>query len=198
MFCYNCGAKLREDEKFCYKCGTRVRERTAAPRMAAFPGMESESVAEEKPAGPPVYSPEALEAATEGSWGENMPSVPNQYNYPGSPEEYFMEVLRDAFPGKTVRKEEVEYQSPSIWIKGPDKKFHEQPGKKTPACIFTIQQNGRILLAVELLSVSSKNFKQNQKSFADKGIPYIRFYHDVPGWWNTRAYVTQRALAAAK
>ena len=25
MFCYNCGAKLEDDEKFCYNCGAPVR-----------------------------------------------------------------------------------------------------------------------------------------------------------------------------
>ena len=31
MFCYNCGAKLEDDEKFCYNCGAPVRSRNAKP-----------------------------------------------------------------------------------------------------------------------------------------------------------------------
>jgi hypothetical protein len=25
-----------------------------------------------------------------------------------------------------------------------------------------------------------------------QGIPYLRFYYDHDGWWNTRSYVTRR------
>ena len=31
---------------------------------------------------------------------------------------------------------------------------------------------------------------------AAAAIPYLRFYHNHDGWWNTRAYVTQRVRGA--
>ncbi len=190
MFCYNCGAKLKDDERFCYKCGTRVRDRiNTASESGQSETQWFENASSE-------VTEETLAEATIGSCGEEMPSELNQYNYNGSPQAYFLEVLTEAFPEYTVRKDEIFYQSPMQLVLDYGGKYHRESGPSTPAYLYTVRDDETVLLAVEVLSLYSKSRKTNRHSFEGQGIPYIRFYYDADGWWNTKSYVTQRAILA--
>ena len=111
------------------------------------------------------------------SWGPMMPDEENQYNYPGSYVEYFAHVFREDFPGYRVT--------------------HEQPAKRR-ATVFTFwSAAGAKALVVELLPESSEAKKLRNECRA-MDIPYLRFYYDHEGWWNTRAYVDQRVRGALR
>ena len=44
----------------------------------------------------------------------------------------------------------------------------------------------------------SENSEANKlrASCRAQGLPYVRFYYDHDGWWNTRSYVAGRTRAA--
>ena len=48
---------------------------------------------------------------------------------------------------------------------------------------------------IAMLGQSSAAYKIRRDCLR-QGIPYLRYYYDHEGWWNTRAYVTQRTRAA--
>ena len=50
-------------------------------------------------------------------------------------------------------------------------------------------------LIVELLPQRSSVYKL-RRDCATMGIPYLRYYYDHEGWWNTYSYVTERTRAA--
>ena len=60
---------------------------------------------------------------------------------------------------------------------------------------FTFLEGGKKVLVVELLSRKS-NAKRIRALCRQQGIPYLRFYYDYDGWWNTRAYVVGRVNKA--
>jgi len=111
------------------------------------------------------------------SWGPALPGEENQYNYPGSYVEYFAHVFREDFPEYRVT--------------------HEQAAKRK-ATVFTFwSAAGSKALVVELMPESSEA-KKLRNECANLGIPYLRFYYDHEGWWNTRAYVDQRVRGALR
>ena len=108
------------------------------------------------------------------SWGEFMPDEPNQYNYPGDYQAYFADIFRTEFADCTV----------------------DMSGYETrPATVFTLYKNGRRALVVELLSKSS-SAQKIRRDCRLSGTPYLRFYYNYHGWWNTRSYVVRRCRAA--
>ncbi|MBO4418659.1 MAG: hypothetical protein J5789_02395 [Oscillospiraceae bacterium] len=119
------------------------------------------------------------EPAAEGpsgfSWGERMPDEPNQYNYHGSFREYFEDIFQRDF---------AEYQV-----------SRQENSRSSGACAYTFTQGAETLLAVELLSRRNDVYKL-RNDCRKQGIPYLRFYYDVDGWWNTRAYVIDRVSKA--
>ena len=122
---------------------------------------------------------EACPAAEEGgpsgfSWGPVMPAEENQYNFDGNYLQYFDHVFADDFPGYS---------------------FDRQPGYGGNTTVYTFADGGRIVLVVELLSRKSSPVKLRQ-SCRQQGIPYLRFYYDYDGWWNTRAYIDERVKKA--
>lgn len=114
--------------------------------------------------------------ATSGvSWGELKPNEPNQYNYYGTFWEYFEDIFHDEFGEYTVtRKENPRARSVYTYY------FSKGDGTK---------------LVVELLAKRNEVYKVRDDC-RRQGIPYLRFYYDVEGWWNTRAYVTDRIRKA--
>lgn len=108
------------------------------------------------------------------SWGPTMPAEDNQYSYQGSYIDYFMNIFRYEFP---------EYQ------------INCQPSANMQYVLITFTRNYETALVVELLSKSSavKKWRNNCKR---TGTPYLRFYHNVEGWWNTRSYVITRTKNA--
>ena len=114
--------------------------------------------------------PEPVQSASGFSWGENMPAEENQFNSGLPYYQYFDKVLREGFPGYEIRGESV---------------------KDGAAAIFTFTQGGRDALVVEVMSDSSEAQKV-RRSCQAAGTPYLRFYHNHDGWWNTKAYVLSR------
>lgn len=108
------------------------------------------------------------------SWGPEMPDEENQYNFKGTYKEYFESIFKSEFS---------EY-----YIESSD----SNNGRVT---VFTFWSGSRKALVVELLSRKSSVYKlrcECQKA----DIPYLRYYYDYHGWWNTRAYVIQRTRTA--
>ncbi len=104
------------------------------------------------------------------SWGPTMPDEENQFNFNGTYRQYFEMIFREDFPGYTVRQE----TAPN--------------GRRVT---YTLLNGGAVALVVEVLSQRCDVYK-NRRDCARQGIPYLRFYYDHEGWWNTRAYVVQR------
>ena len=104
------------------------------------------------------------------SWGPEMPAEENQYNYPGTYLDYFNNIFATDY---------AEY-SPE---------YHKEPNWKSEH--FTFYAGGSKVLVVELLSQKS-NAKRIRNICRAEGVPYLRFYYDYDGWWNTRAYVKAR------
>ena len=107
------------------------------------------------------------------SWGPRMPAEPNQYNFGGSYLEYFKTVYAEEFP--TYRLE-VEKRSKKITM-------------------LTLWDGNKKALVVDLLSASSEA-KGMRRRCREQHIPYLRFYYDYHGWWNTRSYVVRRSREA--
>ena len=103
-----------------------------------------------------------------------MPDEENQYNYPGNYADYFENIFRAEFP--QYRLERIVNES---WN----------------AVIFTFRDGGREALVVELMSDRSSR-QRLRRDCAARGVPYLRFYHNHAGWWNTRSYVVTRTRAA--
>ena len=108
------------------------------------------------------------------SWGECMPAEPNQYNFGGTYQQYFETVFREEFP---------EYAF--TWEKA--------NGRDALICTFT--KDVAKALVLELMSEKS-SAKKLRRDCVAAGIPYVRFYYNHDGWWNSRAYVVSRIKAA--
>ena len=108
------------------------------------------------------------------SWGPVMPAEENQFNFNGTYDQYFERIYRAEFPAYRLARETPR-------------------GRR--ATVFTFWDGGRKALVVELLAQSSASRKL-RTDCARAGIPYLRFYYDHEGWWNTRAYVVTRTRNA--
>ena len=106
------------------------------------------------------------------SWGDDMPAEENQYNYNGSYEQYFEHVFSEDFPAYRF-----------------EKKYIDDYGKHR--VIYTFFRGEAKALVIELMTESSEAVKF-RNDCRKAGIPYLRFYYDHNGWWNTRAYVDER------
>ena len=106
--------------------------------------------------------------------GGVMPDEENQFSFSGSYVDYFDTVYRAEFP---------------------DYQIAHAPARDRLATIFTFSKDGNTALIVELLSETS-SAKKLRADCAAAGIPYLRFYYDHYGWWNTRSYVVGRTRAA--
>ena len=108
------------------------------------------------------------------SWGPTMPAEENQYNFPGTPVQYFEKILAEDFPACRLEKEEP---------------------ADSKATVFTLWQGEQRAAVIELLNKNSVRNKL-RRDCREAGIPYTRFYYDAPGWWNTRVYVKERITKA--
>lgn len=137
-------------------------------------------IEQEKPYTAPSYSPAAEDSTIAPkspsgfSWGPEMPDEENQYNFNGTYKEYFNDVFRSEFPDYTIESSDT------------------NNGRTT---VFTFLNGSRKALVVELLSRKSSANKLRSDCRAE-GIPYLRYYYDYHGWWNTREYVKQRTRNA--
>ncbi|MBP5655687.1 MAG: hypothetical protein J6X33_09260 [Clostridiales bacterium] len=109
------------------------------------------------------------------SWGDDMPAEENQYNFGGNYREYFEKIFAEDFPDLAAAK--------------------EIPAKFPNRTIYRLSSGGAVALVVELLPDTSSTKKLRRECEAS-GTPYVRFYYDHDGWWNTRAYVKDRISKA--
>jgi len=112
------------------------------------------------------------------SWGEKMPAEENQYNFGGTFEQYFEHVFAEDFPSY-----------------GYEKSYIDDYGKHR--VVYTFISGGAKALIVELMPEKSSASKFRNECIK-AGVPYLRFYYDHDGWWNTRAYVVERIRGALK
>ena len=108
------------------------------------------------------------------SWGPEMPAEENQFNYPGTYLQYFDHVFREEFPEYQITMEQARLYDGTV-------------------CTF--RKNGAVALIVELLSRRSEP-KSLRRQCRQTGTPYLRYYYDYEGWWNTRSYVAERTRRA--
>ena len=108
------------------------------------------------------------------SWGSKMPAEENQFSYPGTYLEYFAHVFKEEFPEYNIT-------------------YGQKP--RILGALFTFWSGTGKALVVEILPESSETVRV-KKACAAQGVPYLRFYYNHHGWWNTRSYVTQRTRQA--
>lgn len=124
-----------------------------------------------------AYRPQRQEsgsAASGFSWGDDMPAEENQYSFQGNYLAYFDMVFSQEFPQYRITRE---------------------PLPKSRSTVYSFWQGDRKALVAELMSENSEANKLRASCRA-QGLPYVRFYYDHDGWWNTRSYVAARTRAA--
>ena len=110
----------------------------------------------------------------EKSWYEDVPDEECQYNYNGTYLEYFSMIFREDFPEYKVLFLEVQNR----------RKY-----------TYTFLREGKEVLCVELMASACESNKIRRECMA-RQLPYLRFYFDHNGWWNTRTYVRERVSKA--
>ncbi|MBO4562285.1 MAG: hypothetical protein J5772_01595 [Clostridia bacterium] len=110
----------------------------------------------------------------EASWYETVPEEECQYNYDGPYLDYFKKIFAEEFP---------EYKAPMKTI------------NEWRRYQFTFLKDASEKLVVELMTEKSAA-NSLRRECLKAGIPYVRFYFDHEGWWNTRAYVVKRIKEA--
>lgn len=118
-----------------------------------------------------TLSSEYVGSASGFSWGDDMPAEENQFNFGGDYRAYFEKIFAEDFAGFAVDK--------------------EIPSKFPSRTIYRLSSGGSAALVVELLPDTSSTKKLRRECEA-AGTPYVRFYYDHDGWWNTREYVKSR------
>ena len=116
------------------------------------------------------------ESGPSKSWGPKKPDEENQYNFRGKYYEYFDSIYKAEFPEYDISYENI---------------------KGDRSTVFTFYKHCNKELVVELLSETSST-KKLKKECEQEGIPYLRFYYNHRGWWNTRSYVIERTKNALK
>ena len=123
---------------------------------------------------PVSVTPVVEEGPSGDSWGSVMPSEENQYNSGLNYQAYFSKVFDEAFPSYQIDKEDI------------------RDGR---AMSFTFSQGGVKKLVVEVISERSNPYKL-RNDCRQQHVPYLRYYYDYNGWWNTKSYVTRRTSKA--
>ena len=115
------------------------------------------------------------EAECGDSWGPVMPSEPNQFNSGLAYDEYFTNLFNEVFASS--------YQIDAERV------------RNRKAMVYTFSQEGEKKLVVEVISTKTSPYKL-RKDCRAQGLPYLRYYYDHDGWWNTKSYVTRRTAKA--
>ena len=149
---------------------TVAKEATNAVNAAANPNSAASNA---RPASA-APAPSSSGAESGFSWGPTMPAEENQYSFSGSYLAYFDMVFSQEFPQYRITRETP---------------------KKGHSTIYSFWLGERKALVAELMSERSEANKLRSECRA-RHIPYVRFYYDHDGWWNTRSYVAQRTRAA--
>ena len=138
------------------------------------PGQTVSSISNSEPMGTARETATIVEGPSGDSWGPNMPAEENQFNSGLNYFDYFSGVFSGAFSQYQIDKESL---------------------KNGRAALFTFSQAGSKKLVVEVISQSSNPYKLRNDCRA-QGVPYLRYYYDHDGWWNTKSYVTRRTSKA--
>ena len=141
------------------------------PDKKAETSSDQDSSFSPEPAPEPDYSNEP----SGDSWGPVMPDEPNQYNYSGNFEQYFDDIFSTEF--SEYRLEKQRFQDGKLRI------------------VYSFYGSSGKALVVELMP-SSSSAKKAREDCRKAGTPYLRYYYNHDGWWNTRSYVTQRTRRA--
>ena len=156
--------------------GDKKAEKSALDFLKALAGngkSEQKPQSNAQPEKKPEPQPVRQTAYESDDPYENIPAEENQYTFKGSYIEYFAHIFREDFP---------EYRAE-----------YERPDERRT--VFTLYKGGAKALVVELLTEKS-SVKKLRKQCQNEGTPYLRFYYDHDGWWNTRSYVTERTRRA--
>ena len=117
----------------------------------------------------------SLSAESGYSWGKRIPDEPNQYNFGAPFTAYFESIFSSEFSDLRYEKD-------------------ASSGRNI---VYTFFSGAEKALVVELMTErSSANKLRN--TCRREGVPYVRFYYDHDGWWNTRAYVIDRISSALR
>lgn len=119
-------------------------------------------------------APSSSGAESGFSWGPTMPDEENQYNFPGTYDQYFLDVYTKNFPAYRLTTEAV---------------------RKGRATVITFWNGDAKALVVELMSETS-SAESIRYNCHKQRVPYLRFYYNHQGWWNTKAYVIERTKKA--
>ena len=136
------------------------------PNQSSAPAFNAEPLRESEQ----MDSSFIEEGESGDSWGPKMPAEPNQFNSGLSYQDYFSKVFGESFPDYQVNREA------------------HKLGKAT---LYTFYLAGVKKLVVEVTSCSVYRYKVAKDCRAE-GVPYLRYYYDYDGWWNTASYVTRR------
>ncbi len=146
----------------------QINSQQTKPVQASSAPANSEPVNNRRPE--PAY----IDGPSGDSWGPNMPSEENQFNSGLNYKDYFTNIFMSEFSAYRVDKEDPRNRN---------------------ALIFTFSQGGAKKLVVEVISDKTSPYKYRNECRA-QGIPYIRYYYDHDGWWNTKSYVIRRTSNA--
>lgn len=116
--------------------------------------------------------------ASGDSWGAEMPAEENQFNSGKSYEQYFYDIFTGSFPSYRVTTEKI------------------RNGRATLITLWEGLTENKALV-VELMSEAS-SAQSTRVQCQREGVPYLRFYYDHDGWWNTKSYVIRRTREALK
>lgn len=155
--------------------GDKAAEKVAQDLLNGIFGGQNASKPQETPASAP-----AAPAPAQNSWEDEgdsqwdrMPAEENQYNFSGHFTQYFEGIFAAELPGYRVEKSVI------------DDRRH----------VYTFYNGTAKALVVELMPESCSAYKLRNDT-KKEGVPYLRFYYDHQGWWNTRSYVTSRLHGA--
>ena len=122
----------------------------------------------------PDPAPAAASGTADATEFDGVPAEECQYNSGLSYLDYFSKIFREDFPQCSVSLETVE-----------DCRRYK----------YTFTEGADVKLIVELMTENSEA-NRLRKTCERNGTPYLRFYFDHEGWWNTRRYVNARVSAA--
>ena len=152
--------------------GNKEAEKEAKDLLNGLFGGAKPEEKEEPKAEAPAAEPAATNAYADACDNDEIPAEENQYNYKGTYEQYFEHVFAEDFPAYRF-----------------EKSYLDDYGKHR--VIYTFFKDEAKALVIELMTESSAANKFKNDCIK-AGIPYLRFYYDHEGWWNTRTYVVGR------
>lgn len=149
---------------------------SAADRAAGSKPSPSTAPSSAAPSSPAPAQTSASTAPHGNSWGEFMPDEENQFNYNGSFTQYFEHIFAEDFP---------------------DYRYEKYTLGSNNRCVYTFFDYSSKVLVIELMPESCSAAKLRNECKAER-VPYLRFYYNHDGWWNTRSYVVDRMYKALR